>query len=146
MGGSRVLGCVTGRVAPHVTKRVLSLYPRAKQSTREQHNKRAQCKYNVTLRRVFATIVCSVTPRPLSTPGERPGTHCTGGWVGPRGRSGQVQKIPSPPGFDPRTVQPVASRYTDYATRPTDIEALLYNSCSGKAMSITYSVCVYSLG
>jgi len=27
---------------------------------------------------------------------------------------------PSPPvGFDPRTVQPVASRYTDYATQPT---------------------------
>jgi len=25
----------------------------------------------------------------------------------------------SSPGFDPRTVQPVASRYTDYATRPT---------------------------
>jgi hypothetical protein len=24
-------------------------------------------------------------------------------------------------GFDPRTVQPVASRYTDYATRPTII-------------------------
>ena len=24
------------------------------------------------------------------------------------------------PGFDPRTVQPVASRCTDYATRPTD--------------------------
>ena len=23
-----------------------------------------------------------------------------------------------PPGFDPRTVQPVGSRYTDYATRP----------------------------
>jgi len=29
--------------------------------------------------------VVSVTPRPLFTPGERiPGTHCTGGWVGPR--------------------------------------------------------------
>jgi hypothetical protein len=27
----------------------------------------------------------SVTPRPRFTPGERtPGTHCTGGWVGPR--------------------------------------------------------------
>ena len=26
----------------------------------------------------------SVTPRPLFTPGERPGTHCTGGWVGLR--------------------------------------------------------------
>jgi len=25
----------------------------------------------------------------------------------------------APPGVDPRTVQPVASRYTDYATRPT---------------------------
>jgi len=34
-------------------------------------------------------------------------------------RSGQVRKISPPPGFDPRTVQPVASRYTDYATRPT---------------------------
>jgi hypothetical protein len=32
-------------------------------------------------------------------------------------RSGQVWKISSPPGFDPRTVQPVASRYTDYAIR-----------------------------
>jgi hypothetical protein len=25
----------------------------------------------------------------------------------------------APPGFDPRTVQPIASRYTEYATRPT---------------------------
>ena len=38
---------------------------------------------------------------------------------GPQGQSGQVRKISPPPGFDPRTVQPVASRYTDYATRPT---------------------------
>ena len=27
-----------------------------------------------------------------------------------------------PSGFDPRTVQPVASRYTDYATRPTHLQ------------------------
>jgi hypothetical protein len=40
---------------------------------------------------------------------------------GTQGQSGQVQKISPPPGFDPRTVQPVASRYTDYATRPTDV-------------------------
>jgi hypothetical protein len=33
----------------------------------------------------------------------------------PQGRSGRVLKISSPPGFDPRTVQLVASRYTDYA-------------------------------
>jgi hypothetical protein len=35
--------------------------------------------------------------------------------VGPGGRSGRVRKISSPAGFDPRTVQPVASRYTDWA-------------------------------
>ena len=33
---------------------------------------------------------------------------------GPQGRSGRVRTISRPPqGFDPRTVQPVASRYTD---------------------------------
>ena len=32
---------------------------------------------------------------------------------GPQSRSGQVRKISPSPGFDPRTVQPVASRYTD---------------------------------
>jgi hypothetical protein len=37
---------------------------------------------------------------------------------GPQGRSGRGRKISPPPGFDPRTVQPVASRYTDWATRP----------------------------
>ena len=34
---------------------------------------------------------------------------------GPQGRSGRVRKISPPPGFDPSTVQPVASRYTDWA-------------------------------
>ena len=34
---------------------------------------------------------------------------------GPQGRSGQVRKISPPPGFDPRTVQSEASRYTDWA-------------------------------
>jgi hypothetical protein len=34
---------------------------------------------------------------------------------GPRSRSGYVRKISPPPGFDPRTFQPVASRYTDWA-------------------------------
>jgi hypothetical protein len=32
-----------------------------------------------------------------------------------QGRSGRVWKISPPSGFDPRTVQPVASRYTDWA-------------------------------
>ena len=38
---------------------------------------------------------------------------------GPQGWSGQVQKIFPSPGFDPRTVRPVASRCTDCAIRPT---------------------------
>ena len=33
----------------------------------------------------------------------------------PQGQSGRVRKISIPPGFDPRTAQPVASRYTDWA-------------------------------
>ena len=45
----------------------------------------------------------------------------------PQGRSGRVRIIPPPPGFDFRTVQPVASRYTIHAvlshgrTTPYDI-------------------------
>jgi len=34
---------------------------------------------------------------------------------GPQGRSGRVRKISVPPGFDPRTVQPVVSHYGDGA-------------------------------
>jgi hypothetical protein len=33
----------------------------------------------------------------------------------PQGQSGRVQKFTYPPGFDPRTVQLKASRYTDWA-------------------------------
>ena len=52
-------------------------------------------------------------------PRERPGTHCTGGWVGPTAGLDRCGETRPPPGFDPGTVQPVASHYTDYATRPT---------------------------
>ena len=45
---------------------------------------------------------------------------------GPQGRSGRVRKISPPPGFDPRTVQPVASRYTDWAIPA----ATGYSDCS----------------
>ena len=38
---------------------------------------------------------------------ERPGTHCTGGWVGPKGRSGRAENI-VPTGIRSRTVEPVA--------------------------------------
>jgi hypothetical protein len=52
--------------------------------------------------------VVSITPWPLY-PWERPGTHCTGGWVGPRASLDVCEKSR----FDPRTVQPIATCYTD---------------------------------
>jgi len=60
----------------------------------------------------------SVTPRPLFTPGKDPVPIVQkAGWApGPVWTGAENL---APPGFDPRTVQPVASRYTDYATRPT---------------------------
>ena len=61
----------------------------------------------------------SVTPRPLFFPGKdtvpivqdagwAPGSVWTG-----------AENIAPPLAFEPRTVQLVASRYTDFATRPT---------------------------
>ena len=49
--------------------------------------------------------VVSSTPRSHFLPRERPGTLCTGGWVGPRaGLDGR--KISYPPGFDPGSPSP----------------------------------------
>ena len=45
-------------------------------------------------------------------PREITDTHFIGGWVG---RSERMQKISPPPRFDPRTIQSVASRYTNWA-------------------------------
>jgi hypothetical protein len=45
---------------------------------------------------------------------------------GPQSRSGRVRRISPPTGFDPRTVQPVASRYTDWAIpAPTLLQEML---------------------
>jgi hypothetical protein len=45
---------------------------------------------------------------------------------GPQSRSGRVRKISPQPGFDPRTVQPAASRYTDWAIlAPTQDQILV---------------------
>ena len=58
--------------------------------------------------------VVNATPRPVF-PWEKPRTHCIGGWVGPRAGLDGCGKSRSQPGFDPWTVQPCASRYTDCA-------------------------------
>ena len=44
-----------------------------------------------------------------------PGTHCVVGWVGNRAGLDGCRKSSPPLGLDPRTVRPVASRYTDWA-------------------------------
>ena len=44
---------------------------------------------------------------------------------GLQSRPRRVRKISLPPGFDPRTVQPVASRYTDWAI-PVHRRSLVY--------------------
>src|SRR5215469_4623858 len=55
--------------------------------------------------------VVSTTPRPLY-PRERPGTHCRGGWVGPRDGL-DMSENSRPTGIRSQIVQLVVSRYTD---------------------------------
>jgi hypothetical protein len=71
------------------------------------------------------------TPRPaVLTPGKRHGTHFTIGWVGPMAGLDGCGKSCPPPRCDPRTVQPVASRYTDYAIHVITIyKALSHSLC-----------------
>ena len=54
---------------------------------------------------------------------------------GPHGWYGRVRKILLPPGFDPQTVQPVATRYADWA-----IAALVYLYTHCNTMHGAYSV------
>jgi hypothetical protein len=54
----------------------------------------------------------SATPW-LLYPWERPSTHCIGGWVSPRAVLDGCRKSLPPPGFNPQTIQPVASHYTE---------------------------------
>ena len=56
--------------------------------------------------------VVNATSLPLY-PHKRHGTHCIGRWVGPRAGLDGCGKSRPPPGFDHRTVQPVAISYTD---------------------------------
>ena len=59
-------------------------------------------------------------PWPLFTPGKDPVPIVQkAGWA--PGQSGQVQKISPPPGFDPWTIQPIATHYTNYTTSPTKL-------------------------
>ena len=76
----------------------------------------------------------SAMPRQHFTPGKSQyPLYRRLGW--PQGRSGQVRKISPPPRFDPRTVQPMASRYTNWATRPT---------CADKKPNVSIKISSFS--
>ena len=51
----------------------------------------------------------------ILSPGKRPGTHCKGGWLGPRANLDGCGKSRPASGFDPPTFQHVANRCTDWA-------------------------------
>ena len=72
--------------------------------------------YSTTLSLTSALDVSGLsTPRPgRFIPGKETQYPLYRRLGGPQGRSGRVRKIFPPPGLDPRTVQPVESRYTDY--------------------------------
>ena len=79
--------------------------------------------------------VVSTRPRPLY-PRKRPGNYYTGGWVGHRAGLDGCEKSPPPPGFNPRTDQPVASRYTDWS-----LPAALYTGTFYKNRRPPYNQC-----
>jgi hypothetical protein len=58
-------------------------------------------------------LVINATSR-LFYPRERPSTHCIEGWVGLRAGLDGCGKFRPTMGYDPRTFQSVANRYTYY--------------------------------
>ena len=62
--------------------------------------------------------------------------------MGSRAGVDRCGKFRPPPGFDPGTVQPVTSRYTDYATWPTNDPLLLTISlcCCGNTSEVQLTI------
>ena len=75
--------------------------------------------------------VVNVKPRPLYPP-ERPGTHCTGSWVGPRAVLEGCGKSRHPPGFDPRTVQTVAQSLYRMSYPANQSDKVTTNKCGSR--------------
>ena len=84
------------------------------------------------------------TPRPgRFTPGKETRYPLYRRLGGPQGRSGWLRKISSPPGFDPRTVQPVVSRHTDYAIPAHHYLVIQYWNWHSVHQNITpYILCI----
>jgi hypothetical protein len=71
--------------------------------------------------RIIALLILNIGARRGRRSATRLGRSTPGKYPVPivqEAGSGRVRKISPPPGFDPRTLQPVVSRYTDWATWP----------------------------
>jgi hypothetical protein len=78
------------------------------QATKTQRGSRGISTLSLTS--ALDAVGCHATPL-LLYPRENPGTHCVGGWVGPRAGLDRCGKSRHLAVFDPRTLQPVASRF-----------------------------------
>jgi len=82
--------------------------------------------------------VVSSTPRPHFAPGKDPVSIL----AGPQGRSGRAENLVTT-GIRSRTVQPLVSRYTDWATRPTFFLSVAIST--ENIMYFTFKSCWFSL-
>jgi hypothetical protein len=74
-------------------------------------------------RPLLLSLTSALDAAGLSTPRPDRFTHCRGGWMGPKaGLKVCGNPPPYPPGFNPRTVQFVASRYTDWNIPPHNVD------------------------
>jgi hypothetical protein len=84
------------------------------------------------------------TPRPgRFTPGKTRYPLCRR-LGGPQRPCGRVRKISPPPGFDPRTVRPVASRCTDWAVPAHGVPVVLsLTDCCRMSCTRVHNVCIW---
>jgi hypothetical protein len=101
-----------------------------------------ECRYSSTISLTSAQDGGGwLTPRPgCFTPGKDSRYPFYRRLGGAQGLSGRVRKISPPPGFDPRTVQPVASHYTYWAfpTHRLKHDARLYTRKSADILVRCY--------
>ena len=88
---------------------------------------------------------CSATLPWRDTPGENPDTSCTGN-CGFQGRGLKISVL-CPPGFEPRFVQSVASRCTDYVFSCTiSNECYRHNAWRSRSLNMGILRCLESWG
>jgi hypothetical protein len=96
----------------NLPSQLIKVKPTLEEATKAQRGSRGITLLFSLPRRQIGWVV-KATTRPIY-PRERPGTNCIGGWVGPRAGLDNAENLVPPPELDPRTVQTVASRHTDW--------------------------------